>query len=60
MAKVMIIIKDVNEGVEVSARFDPKLSENLTEKTLDQLSEAQLFSLEILDHIEQGLNGEEV
>jgi hypothetical protein len=59
MAKVTIIIEDAGEGVEVSAQFDPELPEELTEEILDQLSEAQLFGLEILDYIEQGLEEDE-
>lgn len=59
MAKVTIIIEDAGEGVEVSAQFEPELPEELNEEILDQLSEAQLFGLEILDYIEQGLEEDE-
>ncbi len=53
MAKVIIVLEDTQDGVEVSVDFQPELPETLTEEQLDDLSEAQLLGLEIMDFLEQ-------
>jgi hypothetical protein len=53
MAKVVVTLEDTPQGVEVSVDFDPDLPADLTEDTLEDLSEAQLLGLEIMDFLDQ-------
>ena len=51
MAKVTITIEDTaEEGVEVSANFEPELPEDWKE---DDLTEAQLFALITLENMDE-------
>ncbi len=60
MAKVTLIFTDTDDGVEFDVNFEPELPENLTEQDLDQLTEAQLVALDIMDYIAGEPEGEEV
>jgi hypothetical protein len=51
MARVILTIEDSQEGVEISADFQPELPEELSEEELEGLSDAQLFALEILQYV---------
>lgn len=51
MAKVTLTFTDTDDGVEFDVNFDPDIPEDLSEEQLDQLSEAQLVALDIMDYI---------
>ncbi len=51
MAKVILTFTDTDDGVEFDINFDPDIPEDLSEEQLDQLSEAQLVALDIMDYI---------
>jgi hypothetical protein len=59
MAKVVVTLEDTPDGVEVSVNFEPDLPADLTEDKLDELSEAQLLGLEIMDFLDQEEDEEE-
>ncbi|MDR1398254.1 MAG: hypothetical protein LBJ14_11075 [Desulfarculales bacterium] len=52
MAKVTIILEDQSDGVSVGIQSDPELPIDLEEDDLDNLSEAQLLALNILEWLE--------
>ncbi len=52
MAKVLIILEDQEDGVSVGVQSDPELPVDLDEDTIDNLSEAQLLALNILEWLE--------
>jgi hypothetical protein len=61
MAKVTFTFTDTQDGVEFDVNFDPEIPEELSEEQLDQLTEAQLVALDIMDYIsseaeEEGIN----
>lgn len=51
MAKVTLTFSDTDDGVEFDVNFDPDIPEELNEDNLDQLTEAQLVALDIMDYI---------
>ena len=52
MAKVTIILEDQPDGVSVGVQSDPELPVDLNEDDLDNLTEAQLLALNILEWLE--------
>jgi hypothetical protein len=53
MAKVTIILEDKSDGVSVGIQSEPELPVDLDEDDLDNLSEAQLLALNILEWLEE-------
>jgi hypothetical protein len=53
MAKVTIVLEDKSDGVSVGIQSDPELPVDLDEDDLDNLSEAQLLALNILEWLEE-------
>jgi len=51
MAKVTLTFVDTDDGVEFDAIFEPEIPEDLSDEQLDQLSEAQLVALDIMDYL---------
>jgi hypothetical protein len=60
MAKVTLTFTDADDGVEFDVNFEPNIPEELTEDTLDKLTEAQLVALDIMDYISGESEGEEI
>ena len=52
MAKVLIILEDQEDGVSVGVQSEPELPMDLDEDAIDNLSEAQLLALNILEWLE--------
>ena len=52
MAKVLIILEDQEDGVSVKIQSEPELPMDLDEDAIDDLSEAQLLALNILEWLE--------
>ncbi len=60
MAKVTLTFTDADDGVEFDVNFDPDIPEELSEENLDQLTEAQLVALDIMDYISGESEDEEI
>jgi hypothetical protein len=60
MAKVTLTFTDTDDGVEFDVNFDPDIPDDLSEEQLDQLSEAQLVALDIMDYISGESEEEEI
>ena len=60
MAKVTLTFTDMDDGVEFDVNFEPEIPEELSEDMLDQLTEAQLVALDIMDYIAGESKDEEV
>lgn len=60
MAKVTLTFTDTEDGVEFDVNFDPDIPEELSEEQLDQLTEAQLVALDLMDYISGEAEAEEV
>lgn len=60
MAKVTLTFTDTDDGVEFDVNFEPDIPDELSEDMLDQLSEAQLVALDIMDYISGEPEGEEI
>lgn len=52
MAKVIIVIEDGAEMVEVSTSFIPELPEELTPQEVEALTPAQMLALEMLGSLD--------
>ncbi|MEW5912666.1 MAG: hypothetical protein AB1814_08930 [Thermodesulfobacteriota bacterium] len=52
MAKVIIVIEDGAEMVEVSTSFTPELPEELTPQEVEALTPAQMLALEMLGSLD--------
>ena len=52
MAKVLIILEDQEDGVSVGVQSEPELPIDLDEENIENLSEAQLLALNILEWLE--------
>jgi hypothetical protein len=60
MAKVTLTFTDTEDGVEFDVNFDPDIPEELSEEQLDQLTEAQLVALDLMDYISGEAEAEEI
>lgn len=52
MAKVIIILEDQDDGVSIGVQSEPELPMELDEDAIENLSEAQLLALNILEWLE--------
>lgn len=53
MAKVFIVLEDQEDGVSVGLQSEPELPMDLDEDAIDNLTEAQLLALNILEWLEE-------
>ncbi|RJX29883.1 MAG: hypothetical protein C4525_13460 [Desulfarculus sp.] len=53
MAKVIIVIEDGAEMVEVSTSFTPELPEELTPEEVEALTPAQMLALQLLGSLDE-------
>lgn len=60
MATVTLTFTDTDDGVEFDVNFDPDIPEELSEEQLDQLTEAQLVALDLMDYISGEAEPEEI